>query len=373
MIDRVVSGFHDRDSGSHAATSAAALRTTRGTVARGTVAPGDGIDLLSDLLRCVRLTASMLFLVDASAPWVVSAPHVSRFASAALPDARHVVSYHVVVRGGCWAGLEGGKPQRLGPGDVFVVPHGHPYFLAEPQRSLARCGSADSAEFFRRMAAGELPPVVVHDGGGAATELLCGFLGCDSHPFNPLLASLPATVRIPDALGASARMGLLVDLARFELHDRRPGARDALRRVAEQMFVELLRGRIEIDGDAASGWLAALGDPLVARALAKLHARPEHSWTLALLADEVDVSRSVLAERFSRLLGRPPMHYLAAWRMQLAAGMLCEPAARVKSVAASVGYESEAAFSRAFKRSTGVAPADWRERRSVSLRRSATL
>ncbi len=367
MIDRVVSGFHDRDSGSHAATSAAALRTTRGTVARGASAPDDGIDLLSDLLRCVRLSASMLFLVDASAPWAVSAPHASRFASAALPGARHVVSYHVVVRGGCWAGLEGANSQRLGPGDVFVVPHGHPYFLAEPQRSLARCGGADSVEFFRRMSAGALPPVVVHDGGGAATELLCGFLGCDADPFNPLLESLPATVRIPDALRASARMALLVDLARFELHDRRPGARDALRRVAEQMFVELLRGRIDIGGGAATGWLAALGDPLVSRALAKLHARPQQAWTLASLADEVDASRSVLAERFSRLLGRPPMRYLAAWRMQLAAGMLCEPAARVKRVAASVGYESEAAFSRAFKRSTGVAPADWRARRTAPL------
>ena len=140
--------------------------------------------------------------------------------------------------------------------------------------------------------------------------------------------------------------------------------RDALLRVAEQMFVELLRGRVDSSDDAAQGGCAALGDPLVARALARLHAAPERAWTLALLADETDASRSVLAERVARRLGRPPLQYLAAWRMQLAAGMLREPAARVKQVAGAVGYESEAAFSRAFKRATGAAPVEWRDRRA---------
>ncbi|HEY0878750.1 MAG TPA: AraC family transcriptional regulator [Zeimonas sp.] len=365
MIDRAMRGFHDRDSGSHAATSVAARRRGRAPVDRGARAARHDVDVdvVSDLLRRVRLSASMLFLVEASRPWSTSAPRASQFASAVLPGARHVVSYHVVVRGSCWAGLEGGEPVRLGAGDVFVVPHGHAYFLADPRHSFARCGDAGSSEFFRRMAAGELPPVLAAAGGaGETTEFLCGFLGCDARPFNPLLASLPPMVRIADAVGASPRMRLLVDLALFELRDRRPGARDALLRVAEQMFAELLRTRIDPVGDVAQGWFAALADPLVSRALARLHAAPQRPWTLALLADETDASRSVLVERFSRRLGRPPMRYLAAWRMQLGAGMLCEPGALVKQVAAAVGYESEAAFSRAFKRATGVAPADWRER-----------
>ncbi len=315
------------------------------------------IDLLSDLLCGVRLRASMLFLVAASQPWSTSAPPASQFACDVLPGVRHVVSYHVVLRGSCWAGLEAGESVRLAAGDVFVVPHGHAYFLADPKRSLARCGDAGSSTFFRRMAAGELPPVVVADGGdGDTTEFLCGFLGCDAHPFNPLLASLPPMLRVADALGASERMRLLVELALFELRDRRPGMRDALLRVAEQMFVELLRAGIDPVDDAAKGWFAALGDPIVSRALARLHSAPQRAWTLALLADETDASRSVLSERFTRRLGRPPMHYLAAWRMQLAAGMLREPGVRVKQVAAAVGYESEAAFSRAFKRATGEAP-----------------
>ncbi len=326
--------------------------------------PYDDVDLLSDLLRGVRLSGSMLFLVEASRPWSTSAPRASEFASAVLPGARSVVSYHVVVRGSCWAGLEGAEPVRLAAGDVFVVPHGHAYYLAEPKRRLMRCGDDASSEFFRRMAAGELPPVVAAGGtrGDSGTaEFLCGFLGCDAHPFNPLLASLPPLVRVADAIGASARMRLLVDLALCELRDRRPGMRDALLRVAEQMFVELLRARVDAADAGAQGWFAALGDPLVARALARLHSQPERAWTLALLADAIDASRSVLAERFSRRLGRAPMHYLAAWRMQLAAAMLREPAAHVKQVAGAVGYESEAAFSRAFKRATGQAPARWRD------------
>lgn len=331
--------------------------------------PDGDLDVLSDLLRGVRLSASMLFLVEATQPWVTSAPRASQFAAAVLPGARHIVSYHVIVRGSCWAGLERGPPVRLAAGDVFVVPHGHAYFLAEPRRYVERCGDAGSTEFFRRMAAGELPRVVGAGRGagrdaGDSTEFLCGFLGCDAHPFNPLLASLPPMLRMADAVGASERMRLLVDLALFELRDRRPGMRDALLRIAEQMFVELLRARVDPSDAAAPGWFAALRDPLVARALAQLHSAPAREWTLARLARECGASRSVLAERFARRLGCPPMRYLAAWRMQLAAGLLAEPASSVKRVAATVGYESEAAFSRAFKRATGVAPVVWRERRS---------
>lgn len=349
MIDRAMSGFHDCDSGSHAATSVSRRR-------------GTDDDLLSDLLCGVHLSASMLFLVEASQPWSTSAPRASEFASAVLPGTRHIISYHVVVRGACWAGLRGNEPVRLETGDVFVVPHGHAYFLADPFRTPSHADGADTNEFFRRMAAGELAPVVTHGGAGETTEFLCGFLGCDARPFNPLLAALPPMLRIADALGVSKRIRLLVELALFELRDRRPGMRDALLRVAEQMFVELLRVRVDTAGDDQRGWFAALGDPLVARALARLHAAPGRAWTLASLADETDTSRSVLAERFSRRLGRPPMQYLAAWRMHLAARMLRDPASRVKQVAGAVGYESEAAFSRAFKRATGVAPADWRER-----------
>ncbi len=369
MIDGVVSRFHDQGSGTHAAASGMPPRRARAGDATAAPAPGPALDVLSDLLRCVRLTGAMLFLVEASTPWETSAPRAARIAPVVLPGARHVVSYHVVVRGSCWAGLEGRTAVRLDEGDVFVVAHGDPYFLADPRRAVAHCGERGSIEFFRTMAAGRMSPVVAagpgHVGDGAdegATRFLCGFLGCDAQPFNPLLASLPPMLRMPGAVGASASIRHLVDLALLELQAPRPGAREALLRVSELMFVELLRRQADTAGALPGSWLAALSDPLVSRALASLHAEPARAWTLPALAARVDASRSVLAERFARVVGHPPMQYLAAWRMQLAAGMLSDRAARVKRVAAAVGYESEAAFSRAFKRATGVAPARWRER-----------
>jgi AraC-like DNA-binding protein len=224
----------------------------------------------------------------------------------------------------------------------------------------------DTLAWFRDMASGQLP-IVVRE-GGAGTErihVICGFLGCDALPFNPLLATLPQLlhVRRPPSAGRD-RLDALIEFALSELRDKRAGSRSVLLRIGELMFVEVVRRYLMTVTEAEAGWLAGLRDPLVGRALERLHAEPNRSWTLDQLARAVGASRSILVERFTHFVGQPPMHYLTQWRMQLAAGKLIDSAAKVSAVAREVGYDSDAAFSRAFKKLTGVAPADWRNRQA---------
>jgi len=323
------------------------------------------VDVLSDVLRSIRLTGSMFFLVEASTPWITAAPHASTFAGAVLPAAQHLISYHVIVEGSCWGGLGDEAPRRLEAGDILVVPHGDPYYLAASPGAPAEIDTEEALHFFRQMAAGELPPTVQEGGGGPEkTNFICGFLGCDARPFNPILAALPRVIHLRRAT-QSARMGHLIEFAVAELRERRSGRRDVLLRLSELMFVEVVRCHVDdAMADARTDWLAGLRDPLVGRALACLHGQPARAWTLEELAEQAGTSRSVLAERFAELVGQPPMHYLTAWRMQLATRLLADATAKVRAVAEAVGYDSEAAFSRAFKKHAGLAPSDWRRRGS---------
>ena len=339
---------HDRASGSHAAAS--------------------GFDVLSDVLRCVRLTGAMLFLVEAHPPWMSWAPKTEAFRRVVLPSSQHLISYHIVTHGGCWAGLHDAPPERFEAGDVLVVPHGDAYYLADPPDAQAAYGPEEAVAFFRSMAAGELPSIVSEGGNGAdGTQFICGFLGCDLRPCNPVLDALPAMIHLRAATRSTDRMRHLIDFALCELREPSSGGQGVLLRLAELMFVEVVRHHLETMTDAQTGWLAGLHNPLVARTLLLLHGAPARRWTLEQLAARAGTSRSVLAERFAHFVGQPPMQYLAQWRMQLATRLLAEPGARkVAAVAEAVGYESEAAFSRAFKKCVGVAPAAWRRRESAA-------
>jgi AraC-like DNA-binding protein len=340
-IDGTMNDGHDPASGSHDDAS--------------------GLDVLSDVLRSVRLTGSMLFLVEASSPWMSWAPQAEAFRRIVLPGSQHMVSYHIVTHGRCWAGLCDAPPAVLETGDVLVVPHGDAYYLADRPGAQAQYGPEDAVQFLRSMAAGAMPSVVSEGGPGPAqAQFICGFLGCDRQPFNPVLAALPAMVHVRAATRAGDRMHHLVEFALCVLRERRIGGDDVLLRLAELMFVEVLRRHLEGLSQAQTGWLAGLHDPLVARALALLHGAPAARWTLDALAAQAGASRSVLAERFTHFVGQPPMHYLTQWRMQLATSLLAQPHAKVVAVAGAVGYESEAAFSRAFKKNIGMAPAQWR-------------
>ena len=335
---------------------------------------GEPSDTLSAVLEAVKLTGALFFLVDARTPWVAEAPASADLAPVILPRAQHVVSYHVVSHGDCWCESPGHAALPLATGDVLVVPHGQQYQIASACGLRTGWSLHDALGWFREMSSGSAPFVVTEGGSGPERiQLVCGFLGCDALPFNPVLATLPALMKVRIHGDSANRMKALLDYAVAESNGARPGSRSVLLRIAELVFVEVLRGYLTTASDNGANWLGGLRDPIVGRALALLHAQPARAWTLPALAHEAGASRSVLAERFTYFVGHPPMLYLTRWRMQLAASRLAAGASPVSAVASEVGYESEAAFCRAFKKVTGVTPASWRSRqtggkRSVKLR-----
>lgn len=311
----------------------------------------------------MRLTGSVFFDVIATSPWVAEAPPSAKIANAVTPGTQHAIEYHVVTQGACWISLVDGEafePVRLEEGDIAVMPQGDAHALssapgmrAEPIMEAHRRPSDANALPFK---------LTTSSGGSSDAHLLCGFFSCDVRPFNPLIESLPRFLRV--GRGASnASTGLLDNFIRFatsETNNKRAGSQSVLNRLSELMFVEVIRMHMDQLAENNTGWLAGLRDPLVGRALSLLHARPAHAWTLEELAAEAGASRSALAERFVHLTGYPPIQYLTQWRMQLAAKRLTDSNAKVAVVAGAVGYDSEAAFSRAFKKATGRSPSEWR-------------
>jgi AraC-like DNA-binding protein len=236
-------------------------------------------------------------------------------------------------------------------GDVVIFPQGDAHRMAWAE------GEAVFPEP-NPFAPDKYPHVRMIGNGRVQATLLCGFFGCDLRPFNPLIGVLPRMVLMP-----RVDEGWLAGFPALTLREwraGRAGAETLITRMAELMFIEVLRRHVGEQDGATRGWLAGLADPVVGVALARLHERPAHRWTLVELAREVAASRSVLAERFTQVVGIPPMQYLAQWRLQLAAEQLATSSLKVSAIGQRVGYESEAAFSRAFKRATGVSPAQWR-------------
>jgi len=334
------------------------------------------VDPLSAVLRAVRLRGAVFFVVDASPPWVSEAPAGSVLAPLIMPGAQHLIEYHVVKRGTCYGGLIGAPSIELCTGDVIVFPRGDAHVMSSApnmrdQRHPSQQG--DIGELVRM--ANEPPPFALKVGDSGKpgdtrapqAEVVCGFLGCDARPFNPLIATLPRVLHVrASSEPKSAYLSSLIALTLAESTERRAGSECMLARLSELMFIEVVRLHLQTLPAEQDGWLSGLRDPVVGRALSLLHARPAYAWTLENLAQGACSSRSALAERFKQFVGQPPMQYLAQWRMQIAAGMLADGGANVGAVAYEVGYGSEAAFSRAFKKLVGIPPAAWRDQQSVS-------
>jgi len=318
-------------------------------------------DPLTDVLSSVRLSGAVFFAVEGTPPWVAEAPTASTIAAGVMPEADHVIEFHAVTRGHCLAGIVGEEPVRLESGDVICFPHGDAHVMSSARGLRA---PPSDLSLYQRRAGCRLPFAVKLGEGPAEAHLVCGFLGCDARPFNPLLASLPRVLRASDR--DRARGGWLsrfVEVAESEAQSSRPGGEGVLARLAELMFVEIVRRHLESLPSDRTGWLAGLRDPHVGKALAALHGRPAAAWTIEALGREVGLSRSALAERFTALVGEPPFQYLGRWRMQIAAGLLASSHEGIAAIGTHVGYASEAAFSRAFKKLVGVPPATWRRRR----------
>jgi AraC-like DNA-binding protein len=326
-------------------------------------------DTLSDLLRAVRFRGALFYYVDGAAPWVAEAPPASEIIPAILPGVEHMIEFHGIVKGSCWAAITGESPLRLEEGDVVLFPQGDPHVMSSAPG--LRAPAVDRSFYFSprppqlpyalSMTGAEITTARLDGGGQDHATIVCGFLGLDARPFNPLLAALPRVLRVTGStLGPDSWVTTFLRQVVTESNQRRPGGEAVLERMSEMLFVEVLRRHVDSLPPQQTGWLAGMRDPAVGRALALLHGRPAEPWTLERLAEEAGLSRSSLHERFVHFIGTPPMHYLTRWRMQVASGLLRDTAAKLVEVSLAVGYESEAAFSRAFKREVGVSPGAWR-------------
>jgi len=314
------------------------------------------MDALSEVLQAIRLDGAMYLDAEFTAPWCVEAQFGLHNATEHLPRSEHIAYFHVLTDGTCRARLvDGAEVLELKPGDILMFPHDHPHLLgsdvALPPSTQGEVveTQADSGMFRMRWG-----------GGGTATRFVCGYLACDPRVCRPLFSALPRMLRV--SIGDDAAW--LLQMLRVGVQEsgaQGPGAQSLLAKLAELMFVEAIR-RFALSQPANQrGWLAGLRDRHVGRALALLHGRPAHGWTVDELARTVALSRSAFAERFTDLIGEPPMQYLTRWRLALAAQSLRAGNDTVARVAERSGYESEAAFNRAFKREFGMPPSAWRK------------
>lgn len=327
-------------------------------------------DILSDVLRAVRLRGAVFFYVSGHSDWAAEAPPGKDLAPLVMHGLDHVIEYHAVAHGSCWAGICGGTPVRLSAGDVVMFPHGDAHVVSS---GPGMRGNPD-VNWYAGSAAGELPQRITIDGENvmhtvpaeraADTTIICGFIGCDLQPFNPLIAALPRMLHVR-AEDDSGWVATFAERAVAESRARRPGSEALLARMSETMFVDAVRRYVDRLPEHSRGWLAGLRDRFVSRGLALLHEAPAHDWTIDELGHRVGMSRSALHDRFVDLVGMPPIKYLVQWRMQMAARLLLETRAPVAAIALDVGYESEAAFARAFKREVGQPPATWRRAREA--------
>ena len=314
------------------------------------------MDVLSDVLDNVRLTGSVFFLAEYREPWCLIAPSSANYAGMLVPCARNLVVFHVIVEGRCMIGAADDRMVELSCGDAILIARGDEHVMTDrpgrdptPLTDLLPYPPWDK------------PPSLSYGGNGRPVKVLCGYLHCADAALSPFMATLPPFMRVDGSgsLGNSFAVArrLLID----EAMKQQPGYTSILARLTETFFIEALRRHIATTG--GEGPLHALADPMVGKALELMHAEPARDWSVEDLAREVAASRSLFASRFASLLGCPPMQYLARWRLQIAARKLTEKAGSIAEVAAQVGYESEAAFNRAFKRHMGAPPATWLGRR----------
>jgi len=320
------------------------------------------MDALSDVLKSLRLEGAVYLDAEFTAPWCVQARHGLTSVRELLGGGEHVVFFHFFTEGGCRIPLEDDEGVlQVNAGDLVLFTKGERQVMGSDvhlapveAEGLLSAGSSVDGELIQ----------LRHGGGGAVTRVVCGYIQCGRSVCRPLLEALPRVLRVP--IGAGPTSTLWQELLRVGIRESaasQPGARSMLAKISELMFVDALRRYVEGLPPEGKGWLAGVRDVKIGRALALLHGEPGRLWTVDWLAREVALSRSALAERFSALVGEPPMQYLMRWRLALAADALRSDGETIGRLAERSGYESEAAFSRAFKREFGMPPAAWRRAR----------
>jgi AraC-like DNA-binding protein len=318
------------------------------------------MDALSETLRVVQLVGAIFINAKFTAPWCYQSPSADTAAPLLEPGAERVVIFHMITEGECFVEMGKEPPVRLIAGDAVIFPEGNAHRMASEPGIPPASGARLHDVLSRR------PRQLAYGGGGPTTRLVCGYLACDARLARLLLAGLPPLVRV-NVRGSNAGIWLeaSVRYALIEARSPRPGGAGVLAKLAEVLFIEVLRLYMNEQGEGRTGWLAGVNDRIVGAALNCLHKNPAHPWTLEELARAANTSRSVLAERFQDLVGNSPMQYLTQWRMLLAANLLRRSNAPLARVAEKVGYQTDTAFSRAFRREYGLPPVTWRRSQST--------
>ena len=315
------------------------------------------MDAFSEILSGVRLNGAVFFNAEFSAPWGLSAPASKMMAATIAPGATHLVLYHLVVEGGAVVEMADGLSIELKPGDIVIFPHG------DAHRMSSGKGAKQPFPDYginAKIKSRDLTPLRA-GGGGETSQFVCGYMSCDPYLSRPILGGLPSVFKVnirTDRSGQWLESSILHLVE--EAASGRVGSEAMLAKLSEALFVDTMRRYVDGMPEQQIGWLAGARDPIVGKSLGLLHGRLAHPWTIAALANEVGISRSALVERFTRYLSEPPMTYLTRWRLQLAAQWLERTSRGVADIAADIGYESEAAFNRAFKREYGQPPGRYR-------------
>ena len=319
------------------------------------------MDVLSDVLDTIHIKGAVYFEVEAGQPWVLVNPPMNVIGSFMLPDVEHVIPFHIMLDGGGWVKSDNDviAPLRLESGDVVMFPMGSSHVITSNLNNWN--GTAADASFYQQNAAKKHPFTVVKIGEeGERSKLVCGYIGFNAKPLNPLLKTLPEILVVKEHISNGGLMKQLLISTLDEMSNASEGAKNIVTKLSELIFTQALRQHMENSHEAHNySWLTAIRDELVGKALILIHQAPFKKWTLALLAKECGMSRSSLAERFNQFVGQPPMQYINRWRMQIATKLLTDGMSIVQ-VADYIGYSSDAAFQKAFKRYIGVAPGEWR-------------
>jgi len=314
------------------------------------------MDVLSEVLRAVKLEGALFFNAEFCAPWCVDSPQSAQVAPYLCEGAEHLIIYHYLIDGTAYAKLKYEDERvELTAGDIVIFPHGDAHLLGHGVGARPLDGLQLLTKFKRGLSPARLGE------GGSVTRFVCGFMACEPRLSEVFLAGLPKILKVNIGKEPSGRwLENSIQFSACELNQPDAGSRMLQSKLSEVLFAETLRCYINRLPQDQTGWLAGLRDPAVGKALALLHEHPEYHWTVSSLVRRIGSSRTRLGERFRHFLGESPMTYLTHWRLKLAAEMLQSRDNSVAEIAADVGYNSEAAFNRAFKRVFGCPPAKFR-------------
>lgn len=314
------------------------------------------MDVLSDVLNVIRLDGALFLNGDFAHPWRVSSPCGQDIANAVMPHSDNVIVYHLITQGSCSVKIPGEQDVLLNEGDIVIFPHGDQHDIGSHLTTMP----LDMSSIFPTLLDPNLD-VIKTPGNNQTTKIVCGWLAAEQNIINPLVDSLPKLLKVnirqhDSGLWLENSIKYAVESA----NTVRAGSSTMTKKLAELMFLETLRFYIETIPEEQSSWLAGMRDKQIGKVLSLIHSSPAAPWTVESLASEVCVSRSVLAEKFKHFVGTPPMKYLARWRLAIAASLLREGSLSITRVIEEIGYESETAFNRAFKREFGMPPGSWR-------------